>query len=116
MLGIGSVPSEGVPAAAGSKAPAARAAKVAAADGAPQGMPGHGEVLGRLETVNSFMAALKVDLRFELLEDSGALIILVLDGTTGDVIRRIPPEYFLQATLDLTGTASRAGIILDEGV
>ncbi len=115
MLDIEPVSPESIPAAPAPKTVPVRAVKVTATDQAVQGAVDPAEVSGRVEAVNSFMSALDVDLRFELFRDSGSLVIFVVDGTTGDVIRRIPPEYFLQATLDLTGVARRAGIILDEG-
>jgi uncharacterized FlaG/YvyC family protein len=85
--------------------------------GAPgaQGTVSPAAVQARVEAVNAFMSSVNVDLRFDVSDRAGSMVIFVVDGTTGDVIRRIPPEYFLQATLDLTGAARSAGVILDEG-
>ncbi len=74
-----------------------------------------GDIQARVEAVNAFMSSVNVDLRFDVSGGAGSTVIFVIDGTTGDVIRRIPPEYFLQATIDLTGAARSAGVILDEG-
>jgi len=64
--------------------------------------------------VNNAMAMLNVDLRFRVEGDS--VVIYVLDGASGKVLRSVPPGYFLKAAAGIGGGAGVSGVLLDEGI
>ena len=82
---------------------------------------GNGEVSGaglsqlvraRADAVNRALANLDARLRF-LVEEADEVRILVIEGETGRLIRKIPPDYFLRAT---EGLSESPGLLFDEGL
>jgi hypothetical protein len=70
----------------------------------------------RVEVLNEALAGLNVRLRFKLVEAPGTTHILVVDAKTGEVIKEIPPDYFLGASTGLAEEARTMGLLIDEGV
>lgn len=68
----------------------------------------------RVSTVNATLVQAGVRLRFQLSRESDEVVILVVDIQTGDVVRKIPPEYFRRASEGFVQGALR-GLLLDEG-
>lgn len=50
------------------------------------------ELSATVEQINEFVQSVQRDLRFSVDEDSGRVIVKVLDSSTQEVIRQIPPE------------------------
>ena len=70
----------------------------------------------RSVVVNDMLRVLDVNVRFRVEEDYGLVRIEVVDGNTGEIIRTVPPEYFLRATATLPRAIGTKGLILDEDV
>ena len=97
----------------------------AVAGGAARGTPGtarqapagagYAEVAQRVASVNGMLRSLDVSLRFRVDQASDAVRILVVDKSTGEVIRSIPPDYFMKAAAAAAASGTK-GLILDENV
>jgi uncharacterized FlaG/YvyC family protein len=96
----------------------------AMAVGAARGSPGRAEqadagadgaqIAQRIASVNGILRILDVGLRFRVDEGADVVRIQVVDKSTGEAIRSIPPEYFMKAAaMAASGTK---GLILDESV
>jgi uncharacterized FlaG/YvyC family protein len=72
------------------------------------------EAQAQVRLANEAMAQLNVDLRFRV--EGRSVVIYVLDGESGHVIRSVPPDYFLKAAAGLGGGAGMPGVLVDEGV
>ena len=86
--------------------------RLAPAAGLPAG--GSGEVETQAQCVNETLRRLDVRLRFEVDKRSEDVRILVVDGGTGEVIRKVPPDYFLKAASAAADTSVARGLIMDE--
>jgi uncharacterized FlaG/YvyC family protein len=74
------------------------------------------EIAARASVVNQALRNMDVRVQFQVERDAKNIKILVVDGETGDVIRKVPPDYFMKATAAATDDAGVKGIILDEAV
>jgi flagellar protein FlaG len=54
------------------------------------------EVDSAVASMQSFVQAIKRDLNFHIDDSSGRVVVKVLDGGSGDVVRQIPSEEALQ--------------------
>lgn len=54
------------------------------------------EVDSAVASMQSFVQAIKRDLNFQIDDSSGRVVVQVLDGGSGDVVRQIPSEEALQ--------------------
>ncbi len=54
------------------------------------------EVDSAVASMQSFVQAIKRDLNFHIDDSSGRVVVQVLDGGSGDVVRQIPSEEALQ--------------------
>lgn len=54
------------------------------------------EVDSAVASMQSFVQAIKRDLNFRIDESSGRVVVQVLDGGSGDVVRQIPSEEALE--------------------
>ncbi len=70
------------------------------------------QVKNQAEAANSFLQRMNVRLRFNVDANSNSVLIMIVDTVNGEVIRTVPPEYFMKATQAVT----QKGIILDEDV
>lgn len=64
---------------------------------------------GVVQNLNQFMSANRRDLVFRVDQDSGRLIITVMNPETGEVVRQIPPDELLS----VARTMREAGFLLD---
>lgn len=64
-----------------------------------------------IEALNQFMRALDVELRFQIHEPTHEVIARLINKETGEVIREIPPEKFLDMLAKLQ---ELAGLFVDE--
>jgi len=64
-----------------------------------------------IEALNQFMSALDVELRFQIHEPTHEVIARLVNRETGEVIREIPPEKFLDMLAKLQ---ELAGLFVDE--
>ena len=64
-----------------------------------------------IEALNQFMRALDVELRFQIHEPTHEVIARLINKETGEVIREIPPEKFLDM---LARLQELAGLFVDE--
>lgn len=64
-----------------------------------------------IEALNQFMRALDVELRFRIHEPTHEVIARLINKETGEVIREIPPEKFLDMLAKLQ---ELAGLFVDE--
>ncbi len=60
---------------------------------------------------NTDMGSLNRSLKFQLHEDSGQLMVHIVDSTSGDIIRTNPPEEFLDLAVRMK---EMVGFFLDE--
>ena len=95
-----------------------------AARGSPPAVEAEGDNAGRavgpalgqyVEDVNATLVQAGVHLRFQLSRDDDEVVILVVDSRTGDVLKEVPPEYFLRGVEAFAEAAGR-GLLLDEGL
>ena len=63
------------------------------------------------EEVNDIMKGMRNEIRFEILRDSNELIAQVVNGTTDEIIRTIPPESLLNMRAKFDEVL---GLIFDE--
>lgn len=63
------------------------------------------------EEVNDIMKGMRSEIRFEILRDSNELIAQVVNGTTDEIIRTIPPESLLNMRAKFDEVL---GLIFDE--
>ena len=97
----------------------------AMAGGAGRGPPGRtgqagagaggAQIAQQVASVNAILRNLDVALRFRVEEGSNTVQVQVLDKSTGEVIRSIPPEYFMKAAAAAAASGTK-GLILDESV
>ena len=113
VLPHGVFPARPVP---GKTAGAPRSSPPGAAGYRQEADPGGASAGLRVEVLNEALARLNVRLRFKLVEAPGATHILVVDARTGEVIKEIPPDYFLGASSGLAEEARAMGLLIDEGV
>jgi len=73
-----------------------------------------GSLEARVRAVNRQFASLGVHLRFHLSRDDREVVILVIDEQTGDVVKTVPPDYFMRATGGAPQAAGQ-GLLVDEG-
>lgn len=71
-------------------------------------------VAAQVELVNETLRNMSVRLRFQVSKENHTVVILILDAETGELIRKIPPDYFVTATQDFAGTAGQAGLFFGE--
>ena len=64
-----------------------------------------------IEALNQFMRALNIELRFEIHEPTHEIIARLINKETGEVIREIPPEKFLDM---LARLQELVGLFVDE--
>lgn len=64
---------------------------------------------GIVQNLNQFMSANRRDLVFRVDQDSGRLVITVMNPETGEVVRQIPPDELLS----VARTMRDAGFLLD---
>lgn len=69
------------------------------------------DVLSAADLVNRTMEIYRTELRFVLDEESGEFMVKVINSTTGEVIREIPPEWVLKIVADVK---KMLGIIIDK--
>ncbi|MGB9904547.1 MAG: flagellar protein FlaG [Desulfotomaculales bacterium] len=69
------------------------------------------DVLNAADLVNRTMEIYRTELRFVLDEESGEFMVKVINSTTGEVIREIPPEWVLKIVADVK---KMLGIIIDK--
>lgn len=69
------------------------------------------EILSAADLVNRTMEIYRTELRFVLDEESGEFMVRVINSTTGEVIREIPPEWVLKIVADVK---KMLGIIIDK--
>jgi len=70
----------------------------------------------RASVVNQMLQLMDVSVRFRIEDDSQLVRIEVVDVNTGEIIRTVPPDYFLRATQALATMTGMKGLILDEDV
>lgn len=61
--------------------------------GAAQGDPGKTQKL--VEEVQSYLDNINIQLSFDIHDETGEMVVQVLERQTGDLIRQIPPEDLL---------------------
>ncbi len=96
-------------AAAGQPLPDARAAKAVQEDKQPDAA----EVDEAISNLNDYVQNLSRDLKFSVDEESGRMVVKVLDANTQDVIRQIPSEEALRLARSLH---DGEGLLLSEQV
>ena len=69
------------------------------------------QVESAVSQISEFVQNLQRDLQFSVDEDSGRIVIKVIDSETNEVIRQIPPEDALRLARDL---GSAGSLILKE--
>ncbi len=69
------------------------------------------QVESAVSQISEFVQNLQRDLQFSVDEDSGRIVIKVIDSQTDEVIRQIPPEDALRLARDL---GSAGSLILKE--
>lgn len=69
------------------------------------------EIISAADLVNRTMEIYRTELRFVLDEESGEFMVRVINSTTGEVIREIPPEWVLKIVADVK---KMLGIIIDK--
>jgi uncharacterized FlaG/YvyC family protein len=106
----------GLAAAAGGATDAGAKAHPARDTGPSGGAVTRGAVEPRVNTINAALKSMNVSLSFKIEENTGTVRIIVVDRETGEVIRTIPPDYFMRATADFNAAAGSKGLILDEGI
>jgi flagellar protein FlaG len=62
----------------------------------PEKQPARGELEQTVQDLNSLVQDLQRQVRFSLDDDSGELVVKVVDRETDDVIRQLPSEEVLQ--------------------
>ena len=70
-----------------------------------------GEELDKaIKEMNGLAKNLRNDVRFQISEELGELVVQVIDSETDEVIRTIPPEYLLNLKVKLR---DQVGLLLD---
>ncbi len=49
-----------------------------------------------VQDVEEYLSQMKVDLSFKLHEDTGDMVVQVINGKTGEVVRQLPPDEVLE--------------------
>jgi len=93
------------------KNPAGRGGAARAGGAGPEAA---GSLEAPVRAVNRRFASLGVHLRFQVSRDDREVVILVIDEQTGDVVKTVPPDYFMRATGRAPQAAGR-GLLVDEG-
>lgn len=65
------------------------------------------------ERLNKVVDALDVAVRFEIHDETGRIVVKVVDRETGDVVRQIPPEQMLKISAEME---KLVGLLVDERV
>lgn len=63
-----------------------------------------------LDRLNNTARAFNTNLHFSTDEETGAIVVKVIDTTTGEIIRRIPPTRVLEVSASVQATV---GLMLD---
>lgn len=58
--------------------------------------PDKGELENLVHDVQDYFSEVSVDLSFKLHEESGEVVVQVISGKTGEVVRQLPPEEVLE--------------------
>jgi len=87
---------------------------VASACGPPGGEDVEKQAQARVRVVNQTLRQLGLSLRFRIEREEGIVRILVVERVSGEVVRTIPAEGFLNATVAATTPGFLKGLILDE--
>ncbi len=66
-----------------------------------------------IDRINEYMDSLKRDLEFRFDEDSGRTIVKVIDKSTNEVVRVLPPEEAVSLADGLTAGGNEIGAIID---
>lgn len=82
-----------------------------AANEKPATEPNHDQIAKAAEKFSQYMNSTSRDLRFLVDQDTGKIIVKVIDKNSGDVIRQIPSEEVLAVAKTLTDEASQGVII-----
>ena len=70
-----------------------------------------GELETAIEQLNANVSLINERYSFHVDDDTDRLVVQVMDGETGEVIRQVPPESVLEIASQITGMV---GIFLDE--
>lgn len=79
----------------------------------PQGLPAPAEVETAVDQLSDTVALFTTDLQFTVHQETNRIIVRVTKSDTGEVIREIPPERFLDA---VARVQAAIGLLLDERV
>lgn len=71
------------------------------------------DVVKAAEKLNKAVDAFDVQVRFEVHEETGRTVVKVVDRSTGELIRQIPPEQILKISAEIQ---KLVGLLVDEKV
>jgi len=64
--------------------------------------PGRDDIESAVRDINEAVQVVRRNLQFSVNEDSGRIMITVMDAETSEVVRQIPPEKLVAAAENLT--------------
>ena len=71
------------------------------------------EVKEKVNKANDLIYAEKTHLKFEIHEETHAIMIKIIESDTGDVLKEIPPEKLVDMIAEI---CKRAGLFIDKKV
>ncbi len=61
-----------------------------------RGEPPRDQLETLVSDVEDYLSEMKVDLNFKVHEDTGDMVVQVISGKTGEVVRQLPPDEVLE--------------------
>jgi flagellar protein FlaG len=96
-----------VQAAIDSGAHSAEASKTASSQSAPQARPAKVDVQTAIQQLEAAATNYNVNLNFSVDKDTGRTVIRVIDASTNEVLRQLPPEEILDLAASMEAIAGR---------